>query len=91
MTDFYISAIRMDKTSQHIEFVKVFEPGKSMSVSSRQFIGELINTGKIEFRTAIHMNGKWKAGAVVRVTSAGYITTDPNGTTLDNLGNLPTF
>lgn len=97
MADFYISAIKMDITGQHIEFVKVHEnrgatfgPG---TVNSRAFVGELIKTGKVEFKTIIKNEAKnnWLDGAKVEVTDEGYITTHPNKTTLDNLGNLPEF
>ncbi|MBC4011455.1 DUF3892 domain-containing protein [Morganella morganii] len=94
MTDFYISAIRMDKTGQHIEFVKVIKAGNTANqatLNSRQFVAELINTTKVEFKTIRLVNNKWIYGSIVKATSAGYITTAPNGTTLDNLGNLPTF
>ncbi|EKK5377354.1 DUF3892 domain-containing protein [Morganella morganii] len=94
MANFYISAIRMDKTGQHIEFVKVIKAGNTAdqaTVNSRQFIAELINTTKLEFKTIRSVNNEWAYGSIVKATSAGYITTAPNGTTLDNLGNLPTF
>lgn len=97
MADFYISAIKMDSNDQHIEFVKVHEnkgttfgPG---TVNSRAFVGELIKTGKVEFKTITKNEAKknWAVGAKVEVTDEGYITTHPNKTTLDNLGNLPKF
>ncbi|MEB6537269.1 DUF3892 domain-containing protein [Pantoea stewartii] len=97
MADFYISAIKMDGAGQHIEFVKVhknlgttFGPGRAIS---RAFIGELIQTGRIEFRTITKTQAQtsWSIGAKVEVTAQGYITTHANKTTLDNLGNLPTF
>lgn len=97
MVDFYISAIKMDSTNQHIEFVKVHEdlgdkigPG---TVNSRAFVGELIRKGKAEFKTIIYNKEKklWFDGAKVEVMADDYITTDPNKTKRDNLGNLPTF
>ncbi|EMH6514335.1 TPA: DUF3892 domain-containing protein [Raoultella planticola] len=97
MEDFYISAIKMDSTNQHIELVKVHEnkgdkvgPG---TINSRAFVGQLIKTGKIEFKTITWNKSteKWSVGAKVEVMSDGYITTDPNKTKRDNLGNLPTF
>lgn len=99
MTDFYISAVRMDSKGQHIEWVKTHKnvDNKSLepegSVNSRKFIGELINTGKITFRTVIWNQSTklWDLGSVVEVMANGYITTDPNKTKFDNLGNLPTF
>lgn len=99
MTDFYISAIRMDNTGQHIEWVKVHKKISDTSLepkgstSSRKFVGELISTGKVVFKTVTWDAGnrKWTIGAKVEVMSDGYITTDRNKTTRDNLGNLPTF
>lgn len=99
MTDFYISAIRMDSTGQHIEGVKTHKKTSDTSleptgsVNSRQFIGELISTGRVEFRTVIWDSNdkKWAIGAKVEVMADGYITTDPNKTKKDNLGNLPKF
>ncbi|BEN45643.1 DUF3892 domain-containing protein [Serratia marcescens] len=99
MTDFYISAIRMDSKGQHIEWVKTHKniDNKSLdlegSVNSRKFVGELISSGKITFRTVTwnQSTKKWDIGAVVEVMASGYITTDPNKTELDNLGNLPKF
>ena len=99
MTDFYISAIRMDSTGEHIEFVKTHKRtgmgtlDNAGSVNSRKFVGELISTGKIEFRTIVWnaSKGQWDLGAKVEVTSTGYITTHPNKSALDNLGELPKF
>ncbi|EOI3426149.1 DUF3892 domain-containing protein [Cronobacter dublinensis] len=97
MEDFYISAIKMDSTNQHIEFVKVHENKGNMvgpaTVNSRAFVGQLIKTGKIEFKTITWNKTieKWSVGAKVEVMTDGYITTDPNKTKRDNLGNLPNF
>ena len=97
MEDFYISAIKMDSTNQHIEHVKVHEnKGDTVgagTVNSRAFVGQLIKTGKIEFKTITWNKAteKWHVGAKVEVMSDGYITTDPNKTVRDNLGNLPKF
>jgi hypothetical protein len=99
MADFYISAIRMDSTGQHIEWVKTHKKTSDTSLeptgstNSRKFVGELISTGKIEFKTVTWdgVNNKWNIGAKVEVMADGYITTDPNKTKRDNLGNLPKF
>ncbi|HDT3001171.1 DUF3892 domain-containing protein [Proteus mirabilis] len=99
MADFYISAIRMDSKGQHIEWVKTHKniDNKSLdskgSINSRKFVGELISSGKITFKTVIwnQSTKKWDIGAIVEVMASGYITTDPNRTKLDNLGNLPLF
>lgn len=99
MTDFYISAIRMDSTGKHIEYVKTHKKTSDTSldptgsINSRKFVGELISTGKIVFHTVTWNSStkKWEIGAKVEVMPNGYITTDPNRTICDNLGNLPTF
>lgn len=97
MTDFYISAIRMDSAGQHIERVKTHKiTGNTFDITgsdnSRMFVGELISTGKVSFTTITkNFSGKWQLGAKVEVMSDGYITTDPNKTKRDNLGNLPKF
>lgn len=99
MADFYISAIRMDSSGKHIEWVKTHKKTSSNSlesrgtINSRRFVGELISTNKIEFRTVIWdtVNKEWHIGAKVEFMTDGYITTDPNKTKGDNLGNLPKF
>ena len=97
MEDFYISAIKMDSTNQHIEFVKVHENKDDKigpaTVNLRAFVGQLISTGKVEFKTITwnKTTEKWSVGAKVEVMTDGYITTDPNKTKRDNLGNLPNF
>ncbi|EEE0456077.1 TPA: DUF3892 domain-containing protein [Raoultella ornithinolytica] len=99
MVDFYISAIKMDSAGQHIESVKVHKINRdgswntAGSISSRKFISDLISMGKASFMTVVKNSstGKWNLGAKVEAMGDGYITTDPNKTKLDNLGNLPKF
>ncbi|MBG3078758.1 DUF3892 domain-containing protein [Proteus mirabilis] len=95
MTDFYIVAIKMDAGNQHIEYVKTIQAGKSnidATINARQFIAELINEKLASFQTAIQdRNGDWSYGAIVRVIDSVYLTTEPNSTKRDNLGNLPKF
>ena len=98
MLKFYISAIQMDKTGQHIEWVKTHSVKNDIfdtkgSINSRKFIVELIETGYITFETIskIKNSNTWKTGAKVYIVDKKYITTEPNGTKRDNLGNLPTF
>lgn len=89
----------MDSNNQHIEWVKTHKKtGDSSldskgSVNSRKFIAEIISSGKISIRTVRWDSStqKWTIGAKVEATASGYITTDPNKTKLDNLGNLPKF
>lgn len=99
MTDFYISAIKMDSNNQHIEWVKTHKKtgdnslDSTGSVNSRKFVAELIKSGKVLIKTVTWNSSsqKWTIGAKVEATDSGYITTDPNKTKLDNLGNLPKF
>jgi hypothetical protein len=94
MADFNISAIKMDSTGQHIEWVKTHKTGGTgSSVNSRKFVAELISAGKATFQTIFFdpVKNVWIHGAIVKATPAGYITTHPDGTTLDNLGRLPRF
>jgi len=99
MADFYISAIRMDSTGKHIEWVRTHKKNSDTSLdgtgstNSRKFVGELISTGKIEFKTVTWdgVKNQWNIGAKVEVMADGYITTDPNKTKSDNLGNLKKF
>ena len=98
MLKFYISAIQMDKTGQHIEWVKTHSVKNDIfdtkgSINSRKFIVELIETGYITFETIFwNKNIKmWEPGAKVNIVDKQYITTEPNETKRDNLGNLPTF
>ncbi|QPB79513.1 DUF3892 domain-containing protein [Proteus sp. GOKU] len=95
MTDFYIVAIKMDAENQHIDYVKTIQAGKAdidATINARQFIAELINENLASFQTAIQdKNGDWSYGATVRVIDSVYLTTEPNGTTRDNLDSLPKF
>lgn len=94
MADFYISGIRRDNAGQHIQYVKIIKAGngaKDASINSHQFVAELINAGKTSFQTITYVNDKWVYGAMVHVIDGIYLTTDPNDTKRDNLGNLPTF
>lgn len=54
MTLYYISAVRMDASNQHIEYVKIIKGGKGeadTTINSRQFVAELINDGATKFKT----------------------------------------
>ncbi|EGJ9766550.1 DUF3892 domain-containing protein [Escherichia coli] len=96
MADFYITAVKYDENHEHIVKVKTRQrvdgKVKAPSINSRQFIVELINTGKVSFWTGLQdSEGRWGKGADVTVTSTGFLTTSPNNTTRDNLGELPEF
>ncbi|AYO38882.1 DUF3892 domain-containing protein [Serratia sp. P2ACOL2] len=94
MTLYYISAVRMDASNQHIEYVKIIKGGKGeadTTINSRQFVAELINDGATKFKTITRKDGKWVNGADVHVIDDIYLSTDRNSTKRDNLGNLPKF
>ncbi|MGP2522396.1 DUF3892 domain-containing protein [Pantoea ananatis] len=94
MADFYISGIRRDSAGQHIQFVRIIQAGKrstDATINSRKFVAELISTGKVIFKTITYVNGQWVYGVKVHVIEGVFLTTDPNSTTRDNLGNLPVF
>ncbi|MFJ5503352.1 DUF3892 domain-containing protein [Pectobacterium carotovorum] len=100
MPDFYISSVRYDSTGQHIEWVKThkvtYNQDKSSfdtagSMNSRKFVTELISSGKVTFKTVVKKaDGSYSEGEDVRIVRR-YLTTDPNNTTKDNLGELPKF
>ncbi|MBX8541077.1 DUF3892 domain-containing protein [Pseudomonas cichorii] len=97
MTDFYISAIQKDTSQTHIEKVRVHKVNGdhfgSGLVTDREFVANLIDLGHTTFKTIVEnkTTGKWNIGAVIHVTDGNYLTTDPNKTKKDNLGNLPNF
>ncbi|UAN44780.1 DUF3892 domain-containing protein [Serratia sp. JSRIV001] len=94
MTLYYISAVRMDASNQHIEYVKIIKGGKGeadTTINSRQFVAELINDGATKFKTITKKDGQWVNGADVHVIDDIYLSTDRNNTKRDNLGNLPKF
>ncbi len=99
--DFWITAVR--KGQDHIVSVKVRrnfpekgELGPSRIVP-REFIADLINSGKATFCTATYgptnnfPKGAWSQGAHVHVIDGDFITTDANKRIKDNLGELETF
>ncbi|HCU0429591.1 TPA: DUF3892 domain-containing protein [Serratia marcescens] len=95
MALYYISAVRMDTSNQHIESVKIIKGGKGgadATINSRQFVAELINDGAARFQTITkNAAGEWVYGADVHVIDDIYLTTDRNNTKRDNLGSLPKF
>ena len=95
MAHFYISAVKMDDSRQHIQWVKIIKAGKNSeqaTINSRQFIAELISKGAATFQTILKgSDGKWVYGATVHDIDGVYLTTDANKTKRDNLGNLPEF
>lgn len=96
MADFCITAVRYNAQGEHIEFVKVCEEKADSlgleRIVSRAFVADLIRLGKATFQTRTEVvSGRWRIGATVHVIEDDYLTTDPNYTKRDNLGNLPLF
>ncbi len=94
MANFYITAVRMDASNTHIDYVQIVQHGKAYSsrtINSRQFVAELIYSGLATFQTAIFNSGDWQYGATVHVVDGVFLSTDRNSTKRDNLGNLPRF
>lgn len=94
MTLYYISAVRMDASNKHIEYVKIIKGGKGeadTTINSRQFVAELINDGATKFKTITKKDGKRVNGADVHVIDDIFLSTDRNSTKRDNLGSLPKF
>lgn len=92
MADFFITAIRRNTPSGHIEQVQVIKAGTSKrKTSDRAFVADLITLGKTTFQTLFSVNGEWRRGAYVHVVDGEYLATDRNAKTEDNLESLPNF
>lgn len=92
MADFFISGIRREKPSGHIQQVQVIRSGTAVRmITDRAFVAELITLGKTTFQTVFWQNNAWRYGAYVHVVDGVYIATDRNARTEDNLESLPTF
>lgn len=105
MVDFCISAVRYNETREHITVVRVHErttherrpDGTTWSIGparavSRAFIADLIRLNKVSFETIVKLDsGKWQRGAHVHCVGKGYLSTERNHSTSDNLSDLPEF
>lgn len=95
MADFCITAVQYSEDNKHIEWVEVREelPERKIGfprIVSREFVADLIRLKKATFQTrTITAEKKWALGAQVHVIGKDFITTDPDKTVKDNLGNLP--
>ena len=94
--DYLISAVRYNPQHTHIVNVKRhLDTGEG--VATFDIIGRIIVVKDLKDRKAYKTNyqdndRKWRESEHVRlVANTGFITTDPNTTTRDNLGNLPEF
>ncbi len=94
--DYLISAVRYNPQHTHIVKVKrhldTGEGVATFNIINKILVVKDLIDGKT-YKTAYQENdGKWREGEDVRlVANTGFITTDPNTTTRDNLGNLPEF
>ena len=94
--DYLISAVQYN--IQHTHIVKVYrhlDVGDNVAnpnIINRMIVANDLNLGKT-YKTIFKNNkDQWTQGEDVRlIGSTGFITTDPNCTTQDNLGNLPEF
>lgn len=97
MANFCITHVKYSTDGKHIEWLGVREEFETtvgpMRLVQRAFVAALIRQGLATFitRTWITETEKWKKGAEVHVLEEKYLTTDPNKTKRDNLGELPTI
>ncbi|PLY59586.1 hypothetical protein HBH1_02096 [Herbaspirillum sp. BH-1] len=96
MADFCITAVRYNEKRTHIDFVLVNEEKPDAlgpdRIVARAFVADLIRLKKATFITRFKGPEKgYKHGADVHVIDDEYLTTEPNKTAKDNLGNLPEF
>ncbi|MDI2113790.1 DUF3892 domain-containing protein [Commensalibacter nepenthis] len=97
--DFYITGVRYgdDECISHVRVALHFVTStgeikmKRPVLVPREFIVDLLQTGKIIFYTATLDKSKntYQRGENVSLYDEQYITTDPNGSTKDNLEGLP--
>lgn len=99
MTEYLIAAVGYSDKEEHIEWLLLVRLSEKRAVGSwlvpRDFAVDLIQTDSATFKTAIFTlrDGKfsYSLGADVRLYDKKFLTTDPNKTERDNLGNLPRF
>ena len=87
--DYLISKVRYNDKHTHI--THVYGEGTS---ETGQWVVNKIDSGYTFYTIFKGDDGKWKKGQKVvkdRVNGTDYITTRPNGTSKDNLENLPEY
>jgi hypothetical protein len=94
--DYLISAVRYNFEHTHIVDVKRhLDQGNSIALGN--IVGRIIVVDDLlkglKYKTIFRgQDSKWKIGEDIRIIpNTGFITTDPNTTTRDNLGGLPEF
>ncbi len=89
MTEYAVICVVDSTDPDRIHHVGLYTKGSESITHLRSTVIANIDAGHVYY-TWFSENGKWKKGALVQKTSNGkFITTDPNNTTKDNLGNLP--
>ena len=96
--DYLISKVRYNDKHTHITHVYVHvDKGDTVGggvSETRQLVVNKIDSGYTFYTIFIGDDGKWKKGQKVvkdRVNNIDYITTRANGTSKDNLENLPEY
>ncbi|MNJ55796.1 hypothetical protein D3C77_513140 [compost metagenome] len=85
---YYINGIRLDKTGEHIELVRVRKEGSNEKfIVPREFVAQLIQTG-VSFKSRYYDGKEWKTGADVEVFEDVFLRANRNSTAKDNLRNL---
>ena len=94
--NYLISAVRYNPQHTHIlKIQRHLDTGEG--VATLKIINRMIVVNDLQlvktYKTIFKNNqGQWNQGEDVRlIESTGFITTDPNCTTRDNLENLPEF
>ena len=89
MADYAIICVVNSTNPEHIHSVGLYTKGSEPITHLRSTVIANIDAGHV-YHTWFNENGEWNKGALVEKTSDGkFITTNPNNTTSDNLGNLP--
>jgi hypothetical protein len=85
----YGEARRIENLNTHQVFAGLLG-NAPIAISRANMIKMIRDEGK-HVVTVTRADDQWVQGEDVRVTSKGYLRTDPNETEADNLGNLPEF
>lgn len=99
MTEYLILAACYSEKERHIDWLLVVRHDKQNAtfwgdwLAPREFVYDLIATGSASFSTLVyHPDSKrFEKGASVHMVGNGFLTTDPDFSEANNLGNLPEF
>ena len=88
MTEYPVICVQYSDDPITISYVGLYSKEGALPTHPRSMVISNLDAGH-KYRTYFKENGKWFEGAFVQKTSNGkFITTDPNETEKDNLGNL---